>query len=94
MSNEVTIKCHWCGGEFKMEKSALEGTMDTGIQISFNEPFAVFSGKKQITGEIVVHVTPLECDICERCALAILSGTLENWLITRNIDPKTWLEKK
>jgi len=94
MSDKVTIKCHWCGGEFEMPKSDLDGTMNTGIQMCFEHQFAVFSGRKQITGEVIIKVTPLECDICEACAMALASGSIKEIMIERNINPETMRMKK
>lgn len=88
MSNEVTIKCHWCGGEFKMPKKELEGTMDTGIQVCFDQPFAVYSGKKQITGEVIIKVSPIECDLCEYCSLVLAQGAVGDMMIDRDINPE------
>lgn len=89
-TDKITITCQWCGGEFKMLKSDLSGTMDTGIQMCFEHPFAVFSGRKQLTGEITIKVSPLECDICEACSLAIISGSIEEMCMSRNVNPNTF----
>ena len=77
MSNEVTIKCQWCGGEFKIPKATLQGTSMNPIQMCFYQPFQTRTKKGVwIRGVVELKVSPKDCDICETCALVFAEGAV------------------